>query len=210
MSLPARHIPSSVAITVDLSADAIATCEEAFRIPAISTNSLQHPLSLYRGRGSKLQCLNPEQHSSNPFCGPVVRVPGYRSRGPGSIPCATGFLRSSGSGTGFTRLLSTIEELLGRKSRGSGLENRDYGRRDSSCWPRGTLYPQKLALTWLMISGGRYSSLADSGHGVFIILLTTLFQCEVKWFTLEVGSGIYSTSNRYEYQKQKNNYVSGE
>jgi hypothetical protein len=29
-------------------------------------------------------------------------------------------------------LVSTIEELLGRKSSGSGLENRDYGRRDSS------------------------------------------------------------------------------
>jgi hypothetical protein len=36
----------------------------------------------------------------------------------------------------------------------SGLENRDYGRRDSSCWPRGILYPQKLALTSLT-SGGR-------------------------------------------------------
>jgi hypothetical protein len=30
---------------------------------------------------------------------------------------------------------------------GSGLENREYGRRDPSRWPRGTLYPQKLALT---------------------------------------------------------------
>jgi hypothetical protein len=29
-------------------------------------------------------------------------------------------------------LVSTIKELLGRKGRGSGLENRDYGRRDSS------------------------------------------------------------------------------
>jgi hypothetical protein len=28
-----------------------------------------------------------------------------------------------------------------------GLENREYGRRDPSCWPRGTLYLQKLALT---------------------------------------------------------------
>jgi hypothetical protein len=44
-------------------------------------------------------------------------------------------------------LVSTIEELLGRKSSGSGLENRDYGRRDQSRWPRGTLYPQTLALT---------------------------------------------------------------
>jgi hypothetical protein len=29
-------------------------------------------------------------------------------------------------------LVSTIQELLGRKSSGSGLENREYGRRDSS------------------------------------------------------------------------------
>jgi hypothetical protein len=35
-----------------------------------------------------------------------------------------------------------------------GLENRDYGRRDPSCWPRGTLYPQKLPLT-SPTSGGR-------------------------------------------------------
>jgi hypothetical protein len=33
---------------------------------------------------------------------------------------------------GALSLVSTIEELLGRKSRGSGLENRDYGRRDAS------------------------------------------------------------------------------
>jgi hypothetical protein len=43
--------------------------------------------------------------------------------------------------------VSTIEELLGRKSIGSGLEIREYGRRDPSRWPRDTLYPQKLALT---------------------------------------------------------------
>jgi hypothetical protein len=44
-------------------------------------------------------------------------------------------------------LVSTTEELLGRNSSGSGLENRKYGRRDPSLWPRGTLYPQTLALT---------------------------------------------------------------
>jgi hypothetical protein len=44
-------------------------------------------------------------------------------------------------------LVSTIEELLGRNSSGSGLENREYGRGDSLGWPRDTLYPQKLALT---------------------------------------------------------------
>jgi hypothetical protein len=39
-------------------------------------------------------------------------------------------------------LVSTTEELLGRKSSSSSLENWDPSR-----WPRGTLYPQKLALT---------------------------------------------------------------
>jgi hypothetical protein len=43
--------------------------------------------------------------------------------------------------------VSTTEELLEIKSSSSGLENRDYGRRDSSRWQRGTLYPQKLALS---------------------------------------------------------------
>jgi hypothetical protein len=44
-------------------------------------------------------------------------------------------------------LVSTIEELLERKSSGSCLESREYSRRDPSRWPRGTLYPQTLALT---------------------------------------------------------------
>jgi hypothetical protein len=51
-------------------------------------------------------------------------------------------------------LVSTIEELLGRKSGDSSLENREYGRRDPLSWPRGTLYPQKLAIT-SPTSGGR-------------------------------------------------------
>jgi hypothetical protein len=41
-------------------------------------------------------------------------------------------------------LVSATEELLGRNGSGSGLEIRQYGRRDSSRWPRGTLYPQKV------------------------------------------------------------------
>jgi hypothetical protein len=42
-------------------------------------------------------------------------------------------------------LVSAVVELPGRKSSGSGLEIREYGRRDPSRWPRGNLYPQKLA-----------------------------------------------------------------
>jgi hypothetical protein len=43
--------------------------------------------------------------------------------------------------------MSTTEELLGRKSSGSGLENREYGREDLLRWSADTLYPQNLALT---------------------------------------------------------------
>jgi hypothetical protein len=50
-------------------------------------------------------------------------------------------------------LVSTSEELLERKSSGSGLENREYGLRAPSCWPRVTLYPQKLTLTSSRSSG---------------------------------------------------------
>jgi hypothetical protein len=44
-------------------------------------------------------------------------------------------------------LVSTIEELLERKSSCSGPEIREYVWKDPSRWPRRTLYPQKLALS---------------------------------------------------------------
>jgi hypothetical protein len=59
------------------------------------------------------------------------------------------------------RLVSTIEELLGRKSSSSGLENRDHGRLDPRSWPRGTLFPQDLTLT-LLTSGGRSVGIVHS------------------------------------------------
>jgi hypothetical protein len=43
--------------------------------------------------------------------------------------------------------VSTIEELLEIKNSGSGLEIREYGRRDPSRWSHGTLYLEKLART---------------------------------------------------------------
>jgi hypothetical protein len=48
------------------------------------------------------------------LCGLVVRVLGYRSGGPGSIP-GTARKKSSGFGKGSLSLVSTTEELLDRK-----------------------------------------------------------------------------------------------
>jgi hypothetical protein len=50
-------------------------------------------------------------------------------------------------------LVSTNEELLGRKSSGSGLENQEYGCGDSLRWPRNNLYRQTLTLTSPTSSG---------------------------------------------------------
>jgi hypothetical protein len=70
---------------------------------------------------------------------------------------------------GALSLVSTIEELLERKSSCSGLESREYGRRDPSHWPRGTLYQQKFTLT-SPTNGGRsvdrYSSFVGLGHRI--------------------------------------------
>jgi hypothetical protein len=62
----------------------------------------------------------------NRLCGLVVRVSGYRSRGPGfdSRPFQI-FWEVGGLERGPLRLVKTIEELLEWKSSGSGLENRD-------------------------------------------------------------------------------------
>jgi hypothetical protein len=59
------------------------------------------------------------------LCGLVVRVPGCRSRGPGSFPALPGLDQ------GPLSLVTTTEELLERKkSSGSCLQNLEYGRGD--------------------------------------------------------------------------------
>jgi hypothetical protein len=79
--------------------------------------------------------------------GVVIRVPAYRSRGPGFDSRRYQiFWEVLGLERGALSLLSIIEELLGRHSRGFSLESRGYGRGNPFRWPRYTFYPWKLAL----------------------------------------------------------------
>jgi hypothetical protein len=99
------------------------------------------------------------------FCGLVIRVPGYRSRGP-EYDCRRYqiFWEVVCLERGPLSLLSTIEELLERKSSGFGLENRDYGPRKSNeltTWQPSIR--KNLALT----------SLTNGGRSVGIVRLRT-------------------------------------
>jgi hypothetical protein len=90
----------------------------------------------------------PRLRSSDQSSWLQIQRSGFDSR------CYQVFWEVVGLERGPLSLVSTIVELLERKSSGSGLENREYCRRDQSRWPRGTLYPQKLAIT-SPTSGGR-------------------------------------------------------
>jgi hypothetical protein len=99
-------------------------------------------------------------HDTDHLCGLVVRVPGYRPRGPGfDFRHYQIFWEGVGLERGPLSLVSTNEEVLGRNSSGSSLESRQYGYRDLLRWQRDNLYMQKLALT--LPTG--------SGHSVGIV-----------------------------------------
>jgi hypothetical protein len=82
-------------------------------------------------------------------------------------------------------LVSTIEELLERKSSGSGLEKREYDRGD----PRDTLYPQKSALT----------SPTSGGRSVGIVRSRTEFSRVIQFKFSGLARNVFTCSLQHEW-----------
>jgi hypothetical protein len=120
----------------------------------------------------------------------MVRILGYRSGGPGSIHDTTKKKKRSWSGTGSTQPREYNWGATWQKSSSSCIENREYGRRDPSRWPRGTLYPQKLAII-SPTSGGRSVGIVRSQTQTmeFVYLFYAFMQASV---------GTYPSVNMYQ------------
>jgi hypothetical protein len=116
-------------------------------------------------------------------CGLVVRVLDYRSGGPGSISGTTK-KKSSRSGTESTQPREYNWVATWHKSSVSCLENREYGRRDPSRCPLGTLYPQRLAITSPTI-GGRSVGIVRSRTQTIIV--QTGFRAHSAYCSLNTG-----------------------
>jgi hypothetical protein len=88
----------------------------------------------------------------------------------------------------------------------SGLESGEYGRRDPLCWPRNTLYPQKLALT-SSTSGGRSVGIVRSraqakeySFWIFyaaVSIYLSLKHIKILRWAIDTNNGFYSYVNLY-------------
>jgi hypothetical protein len=118
------------------------------------------------------------------LCCQVVRVPGYRSRGPGFDSWRYQiFWEVVGLERDPLSLVSTTEKLLERKRSGSDLENLDYGRRGSAALTTRHPLHQKLALT-SPTSGGRSFGIVRSptqATKFVVYFLVCIYICIYIW-----------------------------
>jgi hypothetical protein len=82
--------------------------------------------------------------------------------------------------------MSTIEELLERKSSGSSLENQDYGHRGSATLTTWHSLSEKVGTNFAdkRRSLGQYNLYTDSGHGVlsfFFFFSLSIQQSQISW-----------------------------
>jgi hypothetical protein len=76
-------------------------------------------------------------------------------------------------------LVNTIEELLERKSRGCGVESREYGLRDLSRWPRGTSVGKSWHLLRLQAAVARSVYFS---RGLRSLSLVLVYICDICHF----------------------------
>jgi hypothetical protein len=100
------------------------------------------------------------------------------------------FWEVMGPERGPLSLVSTIEELLGRKNSGSGLERREYDHGGPLHWPCDTPYSQKLILT-SPTSGGRsvgiVRSRSEDTELFLLLLLLNKLPLTYSFTTLQAG-----------------------
>jgi hypothetical protein len=75
---------------------------------------------------------------------------------------------------GHSAFVSTIEELLGKNSSGSGIETDNTAKGNRHAYYATPLYPQKLALT-SPTSGGRYTGIVRSRTRAMEIIFLSSF-----------------------------------
>jgi hypothetical protein len=104
---------------------------------------------------------------------------------------------------GALSLVTTTEELLGRNSNCSGLENGEYGRGDLLRWPHVTLSLQKLPLTSLTRGGRSVSTVCSRTKATEFLLVSLQVRSTIVIQNLEHNTVIREPEKGFTKNKIK-------